>query len=107
MIINWKISIKKLTQTKHVIVENEIKKLGTFDLIYFCGKSHFEDDDTQNYLVFQMAYRYFKTVSNNDAKILLWKSKGFSDENIKPPSTSKQMLNPSLDYVGTKARVAC
>ena len=54
-----------------------------------------------------MAYRYFKTVSNNDAKILLWKSKGFSDENIKPPSTSNQMLNPSLDYVGTKARVEC
>ena len=28
------------------------------------GKSHFEDDGTQNYLVFQITYRYFKTVSN-------------------------------------------
>ena len=27
------------------------------------------------------------------------------DENIKPLSTSNKMLNPSLDYVGTKARV--
>ena len=28
-----------------------------------------------------------------------------SDESIKPPSASKKMLNPSLNYVGTKARV--
>ena len=28
-----------------------------------------------------------------------------SDESIKPPSTSNKMLNPSLDYVGTKVRV--
>ena len=28
-----------------------------------------------------------------------------SDESIKPPTTSNKMLNPSVDYVGTKARV--
>ena len=28
-----------------------------------------------------------------------------SDKSIKPPSTSSKMLNPSLDYVGTKVRV--
>ena len=28
-----------------------------------------------------------------------------SDESIKPPTTSNKMLNPSLDYVGTKTRV--
>ena len=39
---------RKITQnkTKHMIVENESKKSETFDLIYFCGKSHFEDDGT-------------------------------------------------------------
>ena len=36
---------------------------------------------------------------------LSWKSKRLFDETIKPPSTSNKMLNPSLDYVGTKARV--
>ena len=82
-----------------------MKKLETFDSIYFRGKSHFEDDGTQNYLVFQTVSRYFKTVSANDSNILSWKSKGLSDESIKPPSTSNKMLNPSLDYVGTKARV--
>ena len=57
-------------KTKHVVVENEWKKLETFDSIYFRGESHFKDDANQNYLVFQTAYKYFKTVSNNDADIL-------------------------------------
>ena len=42
-------------------------------------------------------------VSANDSNILSWKSKGLSDENIKPPSTSNKTLNPSVNYVGTKA----
>ena len=29
-------------KTKHLLVENELKKLKTFDLGYFKGKSHFE-----------------------------------------------------------------
>ena len=49
--------------------------------------------------------RYFKIVSANDSNILSLKSKGLSDESIKPPSTSNKMLNPSLDCVGTKVRV--
>ena len=31
-----------LNKTKHLLVENELKKLNTFDLGYFKGKSHFE-----------------------------------------------------------------
>ena len=84
-----------------------LKKLETFDLIYFCGKSHFEDDGTQNYLVFQTTYRHFNIVSNNDSNILSWKFKGLSDKSIKPPSTSNKMRNPSLNDVGTKARIEC
>ena len=76
----------------------------TFDSIYFCGKSHFEDDGTQSYVVFQTTYRYFNTVCNNDSNISSWKSKGLSHENIKPSSRSNKMLTPSLNYVGTKAR---
>ena len=80
-------------------------KLELFDSIHFRGKSHFEDNGTQTYLVFQAVCKYFKTVSANDSNILSWKSKGLSDESIKPPSTSNKMLNPSVNYVGTKARV--
>ena len=29
---------------KHLLVENELKKLKTFDSSYFVGKSHFEED---------------------------------------------------------------
>ena len=46
---------KEITKnkSKHLLVENEFKKLKTFDSSYFIGKSRFEDDGTQNYLVFQ------------------------------------------------------
>ena len=46
---------RKITanQTKHLIVENKLKKLKAFHSSYFRGKSHFKDDGTQNWLVFQ------------------------------------------------------
>ena len=47
-------------KTKHLLAENELNKLKTFHLSYFIGKSHFEEDGTQNYLVFQPMYKYFK-----------------------------------------------
>ena len=51
--LNRKVTSNK---TKHLIVKNEYKKLKTFDSSYFRGKSHFEEDGTQNYLVFQLMY---------------------------------------------------
>ena len=44
--LNRKITAYK---SKHLLVENELKKLKTFDPSYFIGKSHFEEDSTQNY----------------------------------------------------------
>ena len=80
-----------------------MKKLQTFDSIYFRGKSHFEEDGTQNDLVFQPMYRYFKRVAGvgTGNYIYFWKSKGLSDENI----TSDYSLNPQVSYLGTKTRV--
>ena len=40
-------------KTEHLIINNELKKLKKFDLGYFIGKSHFDEDDAQNYLIFQ------------------------------------------------------
>ena len=98
---------KKITSNKvnHLLVENELEKVETFDSVYFRGKSHFEDDGAQNYLVFQTVSRYFKTICAIDSNILSWKFKGLSDKSIKPPATSNKIVNPSLDFVGTKARV--
>ena len=49
-------------KTRHLLVENELKKLKTFDSSYFIGKSHFEEDGTQNYLVFQPICTFFKRI---------------------------------------------
>ena len=65
-------------KTKNKLIENEFKKLKTLDLSYFIGKSHFEEDDTQNYLVFQPIKRYFKIIANTKF-ISLWKSNGLSE----------------------------
>ena len=55
--LNRKVTANK---TKHLLVENELKKLKTFDSRDFIGKSYFEEDGIQNSLVFQPMYRYFK-----------------------------------------------
>ena len=90
--LNRKITKNK---TKYVLVENELKKLNTFDLSYFIGKSHFEEDGTQNYLVFQSLNKSF-TIITNTKYISSWQSKGLSDETIKPPTTSDYKLNPQI-----------
>ena len=87
---------KKISQNKakHLLVESELNKLKTPGSGYFIGKSHFEKDGTQNYLVFQPIYRYFKT-SNSDY-VLSWTSKGLSNESIKPPPVPNNLFNPVL-----------
>ena len=55
--LNRKITANK---SKHLLVENEQNKLKTFDSSYFIGKSHFEEDGVQNYLLFQPIIRYLK-----------------------------------------------
>ena len=49
--------------------------------------------------------RHFKTVSNTNNHILSWKSKRWSDESIKPPSTFTNILNLSLNYFVIKTRL--
>ena len=62
-------------KSKNLLVENELNKLKTFDSSYFIGKSHFEENGTQNYLVFQPINRCFKLFTNTDY-FSSWKSKG-------------------------------
>ena len=82
---------------KNLFLENELNKLKTFHSSYFIGKSHFEEDGTQNYLVFQPLNKYFKVIANTDYVS--------SAETIKPPTTSDNSLTPALSYYGTKTRV--
>ena len=57
-----------------------------FHSSYFCGKSNFEDDASGNF-------------------ISAWKSKGLSDESIKPPAASNNSRAPALNYISTKIQV--
>ena len=96
-----------LNKTKHLLVENELKKLKTFGLSYIRGKNHFEEDGTQNYLVFNPMYRYFKSIAcaGGGNYIYRWKSKGLSDERINYITVSYFSITPELSHYGTKTRV--
>ena len=90
-----------------MLVENELKKIRKFDAAYFRGKSHFEEDGTHNYLVFQPIYRYFRRIIGvgSGNYIYFWKSIGFSDERLNSNTASNYKITPELTYYGTKIRV--
>ena len=94
-------------KTKYLLVENELKKLQKFDTAFFRGKSHFEEDGTQNYLVFQPMYRYFKRIAGvgSGNYIYFWKSKDLSDERLDSITASNHKITPELSFYGTKTRV--
>ena len=102
--LNWRITTNK---SKHLLVENELKKRKAFDSSYFIGKSHFDKDGTQHYFVFKPMYRYFKMIAGagNGSYIYYWKSKGLSGEKMDSIKTSNHGITPNLDYYGTKTRV--
>ena len=87
-------------------VENEFKKLETFDPSSFKGINHFEEDGSQNYLVFQQMQRYFKRIASVGSGncIYFWKSKGLSDEMIKCNTASNHNITPEF-YYDSKQRV--
>ena len=89
------------------LLENELKKLQTFDSIYFRGKSHFEEDGVQNYLIFEPMYKYFKNISGvgDGEYIYFWKTKGLSDEMITSITASNYNVTPELSYYGSKIRI--
>ena len=85
-----------------------MNKLKTFDLSYFIGENHFEEDGTQNYLVFQPIVRYFKvnTIINVADYVLSWESKGLSAATIKSHTMSDNSPIVRLSYYDdSKVRV--
>ena len=77
--------------------QDKIVKLQAVDSNYFHCKCHFEDDGTQNYLVFQPVSFYFKTVDDT-SKVTVWESESLSDVSIKPQQRSSNNLDPGLNY---------
>ena len=88
-------------KTKHLLVENELKKLERFDAAYFRGKIFFDGDGTQN-LVFQLMHKYFAIVDNKTSS---WESKGLSNEKI---SFFPRLINnqpPNLAYDNARMKL--
>ena len=107
MLSCWVLTEKLLkVKQKHLLVENELNKLKTFDSSYYNDKSYFEKDGIPNYLIFHPLNKYFKVGNGNLRYVLSWKFKGLSNESIKPPTTSDNGLAPILNYYGTKAKVS-
>ena len=76
--LNCQVLIEKLPEIKH----------------FYLSISHCEEDGTQNYLVFQPMYRYFKRVIGvgTGNYIYFWKSEGLSYEDITAPTMSDYKL---------------
>ena len=70
-------------KSKDLFLDNELKKLKTFNADYFEGRNYFEEGDgTQSMLVFQVKDEYFGRNNLGKTEYPTWKSKGNSDENF-------------------------
>ena len=56
------------------------------------GAKYFVENESSNYLVFQLVFRYFEIPANNNMAMVL-KFKSLSDEVIKPLATSDNSIN--------------
>ena len=64
--LNCQVLTEKLLQINQNIyktVKNELKKAKNIWFKFFNGKSRFEEDGIQHYLVFQSICRYFKRIA--------------------------------------------
>ena len=92
-------------KTKNESIKNELEKATKNLLLFFLGNTFCgAGDGSQAYLIFQPLHRYVKIIANTKY-ISEWKSKGLSDESIKPPTTSDNSLTPLIDYYSCNIRV--
>ena len=63
------------------------------------GAKYFVEDRSQNYFIFQPLLKYFNASRTTvNAKTVALKSKGLSDESIKPPAMPDNSCSTKLDY---------
>ena len=58
----------------------KMEKFQILDLSYFIGKSYFNNDGSQNYLLFQPIYNTFIRPTGHTETIITWNSKILSNE---------------------------
>ena len=85
--------------------KNLLEKVGAGVFLYISENILFDGGDgSPSYLIFQPVHKCIKNFANT-RNISEWKSKGLSDESIKPFPTSDNSLTPSIDYYSYKIRV--
>ena len=90
--------------TKFDKIDLDMKGLINNSLLLRLGEILFNSDDgNQAYLIFQPVRKYFKT-DNNSAYISEWRSKGLSNEGIKPPKVGSNNRTPQINYYGHHLR---
>ena len=89
---------KKITsnKTKNVLVENEFKKLQTFNSSLSIGQSYFSNDGAELYLKFQPIYKTIITFPGLKNTISEWESKGLLNEKFRLPYTVNKVLPPKM-----------
>ena len=92
-------------KTKNVLVENELKKLKTFDSSLFIGQSYFNDDGSQLYLKFQSIYKTITTFSVLKNIISKFESKGLLNKKFRPLYTRKKIIYPKLQWNKSRLRL--
>ena len=97
----------KVAESDGKIAENKnlLAELGRSFLPYMSGNAMFDGGDgLQAYLIFQSVHKYLKIIAKTKY-ISEWKSKGLSDESIKPFPTSDNSLTPLLVYFDYNIRL--
>lgn len=90
---------QKHRKTLHLKISRDstkIKKPQSFDLNYFIGKNYFHYDRLQNYLIFQLVFKYLQIFDSTISFEL--KSKRLPEEVITTPTTSDTTFAPKLTY---------
>ena len=84
---------------KHLLIDNELKNLNTFDFDYFQGKNYFDEDGSQNYYIIQPISKYLKVAYVSDINYTLsWKCRGLNDIKTESIKTNNFLLNPRIDF---------
>ena len=90
-------------KTKHLLVENEFKKLQTFDSSLFIDQSHFNNDGAYLYLIFQPIHKTIATFCGFPDTISESESKELPNEKIMHPYTIS--FSPKLVWYNYKIKL--
>ena len=93
------------TKTELKAEKDKIRKLQTFDPNLFIDQDYFFNDGSQHFLTFQPILNTFTIPDGLRETVVAWQSKGFSNETIRPPTTSNNSLSPKLKWHNSKIRV--